>query len=341
MRAARLLASLCVLLALSNAARAQEDFYKGKTVRIVIGTAVGASYGVFAQVVARHLGRFIPGEPALVPVAMPGAGGLVALNHLANVAPKDGTVISVIHVTLVQESLFNDKANFDARDFKWIGRLDSLGFVGLASKSSGIKTLEDARKREIIAGSPGLNNVPAQAPLVLNRIGGTRFKLISGYSGVGQVFLALERGEVEVAVASLATMSSVLTDKLKNGDLLPFFVQAGQRLKQYPDIPAIGEFARSDAEKAFMKVFTLTSDLGRALAATPGVPDDRMTILRNAWRRMMDDPGFKADAAKVGLDLDPLDADALAKMVRDAMDMEPPLRAEVKKFYDQVLGGAQ
>lgn len=250
-------------------------------------------------------------------------------------------MISVIHVTLVQESLFNERANFDARDFKWIGRLDSLGFVGLAARSAGIKTLEDARRREIIAGSPGLNNIPAQAPLVLNRIAGTRFKLISGYSGVGQVFLALERGEVEIAVASLATMSSVLADRIKNGDLTPFFVQAGQRLSQYPEIPAVGEFAKTDVERAFMKIFTLTSDIGRALAAPPGVPEDRMEILRNAYRRMIADDGFKMDASKIGVDLDPISADALAKMVREAMNMEAPLRVQVKAFYDEILGGAQ
>jgi tripartite-type tricarboxylate transporter receptor subunit TctC len=131
--------ALCVMhLSTAAQAKPEPDFYRGKNIRVVIPTAVGGSYGVFGQLVSRHLGRFIAGQPAMVMTAMPGAGGLVALNHMANVAPHDGTVISVIQVTLVQDSLFNKDAKFDARDFKWIGRMDSLAFVGLASRRSGI-----------------------------------------------------------------------------------------------------------------------------------------------------------------------------------------------------------
>ena len=125
---------------------------------------------------------------------MPGAGGLVSLNHLGTAAPRDGTVITLIHVTVVQEGLFNAGATFDPGAFQWIGRLASLEFLGVASRKSGVRSLDDARKREVVVGAPGLNNVPAQSPLILNRIAGTKFKLISGYNGTGQTFIALERG---------------------------------------------------------------------------------------------------------------------------------------------------
>lgn len=329
------------LLPATGAAAAEKEFYKGKTIRIVIGTSVGGSYGVFSQLAARHLGKYIPGNPNLIPVSMPGAGGLVALNYLANVAPQDGTTISLIHVTLVQESLFNPKARFDARKFKWIGRMDSLAFVGLASKKSGIRSLTDARKRTVLAGSPGVNNVPAQAPLILNRLAGTKFKLISGYRGIGPTFLALKRGEVETSVTSIAGLQSILADDVKSGLLVPFFVQARTRLKQFPDLPAVIEFAKSDVEKAFMRIFTLTSDIGRTLAAPPGVPDDRLALLRTAWSKMMEDKDFLADAKKTRVNLDPMNGEELTKLVHGAMAMDKTMLEKVKIFYGEIIASAK
>lgn len=331
--------ALCMICLATAQVRSEPDFYRGKTVRVIIPTAVGGSYGVFGQLVSRHLGRFISGQPAMVMTAMPGAGGLVALNHMATIAPHDGTVISVIQVTLVLDSLFNKDAKFDARDFNWIGRMDSLAFVGLASRRSGIKSLDDARKREVIAGSPGLNNVPAQTPLLLNRLAGTKFKLISGYSGIGQAFLAVERGEADFAVSSLAGIGSILSEQVKNGDLVPIVAQSTKRIPAYPDVPVLGEFAKTEVEKAFLKVFSLTADIGRALAATPGVPEDRMAILRDAFEKMVADRAFQADATKIGLDLNPMNAEELARLVRDAMNMSPDLREQVRKFYEDVLEG--
>ena len=337
----RRLSALVLAACVSTAAAADPvaDFYQGKNIKIVIGTTVGGSYGVFAQVVARHMGRFIPGQPSLATQTMPGAAGLLSLNYLANAAPRDGSVITVIQVTLVQDALFNTAAKFDPRDFNWIGRMDSLTFVGLASKKSNMKTLDEARHREIVVGAPGLTNVPAQAPLLLNRLAGTKFRLITGYTGVGQVFLALERGEVDLAVASLGGINALLADKLQNGDLVPVFAQAAKRIPAYPDIPAVMEFAKTDTEKAFMKIFSLTADIGRALATTPGVPGDRLAALREAFDKMMADSEFQADARKTGLDLDPLGADELAALVREAMNMPPALRDQVRKFNDEVLEG--
>jgi tripartite-type tricarboxylate transporter receptor subunit TctC len=319
-------------------AYAQEDF-RGKTVRVVIGTAVGGSYGVYGQLVARHLGKYLPGNPGVAIAAMPGAGGLVALNYLASASPpKDGTTITLAQVTLVQESLFNKAARFDARDFKWIGRLDSLSFIGVASKKSGIKSLEDARTRDVITGAPGLSNIPAQAPLLLNKIAGTKFKLISGYAGTGQVFLALERGEVEVAATSVAAMRSLHADAMKRGEYVPIFAHAGRRLPDFPLVPTLGEFARSDVEKKFMRVFSLTSDIGRSLAVPPGTPDTVLSVHRSAFQQMMKDTDFRAEAAKLDLDLDPIDGDELGQLVRAAMDISQADADDMKRFYDDLFG---
>ena len=145
----------------------------------------------------------------------------------------------------------------------------------------------------MVVGAPGLANVPAQSPLVLNRIAGTKFKLISGYSGTGQTFIALERGEVDVAASSLDGIRALHWDKLKSGEFVPIFAQAGRRLKDFPDVPTLLEFGNNEVEKAFLGVFTVTADIGRALATPPGVPKDRLDALRGAFEPMIADPGVQ------------------------------------------------
>jgi tripartite-type tricarboxylate transporter receptor subunit TctC len=340
-RSAAALAVFLSAVVFAPAAPAQSvaDFYRGKTVRIIIGTSIGGAYGVFSQLASRHIGRFIPGSPTVIIQSMPAGGGLVALNHLGTAAPRDGSVITLIHVTVVQEGLFNSAATFDPGAFQWIGRLASLEFLGLASQKSGVRSLDDARKREVVVGAPGLTNVPAQSPLVLNRIAGTRFKLISGYSGTGQTFIALERGEVDLAVSSLDGIRALHFDKLKSGEFVPIFAQAGRRLKDFPNVPTLLEFSNNEVEKAFLNVFSVTADIGRSLAAPPGVPKDRLDALRGAFEAMIADPIFKADIAKLHIDLDPMSGAALQALVAQSVKMSGETRAQARAFYDDLFKG--
>ena len=341
MRSVAALAVILSALVLAPVARAQSvaDFYKGKTVRIIIGTSIGGAYGVFSQLTARHIGRFIPGAPAVIVQSMPAAGGLVALNHLGAQAPRDGSVITLIHVTVVQEGLFNPNATFDPGAFEWIGRLTSLEFLGVASQKSGVRTLDDARKREVTVGAPGLANVPAQSPLILNKIAGTRFKVISGYNGTGQTFLALERGEVEVAASSLDGLRALHWDKLKSGEFVPIFAQAGRRLTDFPKVPTLLEFGKSEVEKAFLGVFSVTADIGRALATPPGVPRDRLEALRHAFEQMLADPAFKAEVAKQRIELDPMNGGQLHQLVAQSVKISNDARVRARAFYDDLFKG--
>lgn len=331
--------AVSVVLACGHSARAETaaEFFKGKTLTIVIGTGMGASYGDYGQLVARHMGRHLPGSPSLIVQSMPGAGGLLALNYLAQRAPRDGTVLSVIHVTLVQEGLFNPRAAFKPGDYQWVGRLASIAFLGIASRASGVKSLEDVRRREVVTGAPGPNNVPAQAPQVLNKIAGTRFKVVSGYKGNAEVLLALERGEVEMAVGTIATLRVTHWEKLEKGDLVPIYAQAGSRLKAFPSIPVLNEFGKTEAEKTFLKVFTATAEIGRALATPPGVPDDRLKALQGAFDRMVADPVFKADAARTRLDLDPKSGADMRKFVDETLQMSDGDREQARTFYDELF----
>jgi len=320
-------------------AQSVADFYKGKTIRIVIGVSIGGAYGLFSQLASRHIGRFIPGSPTVIIQSMPGAGGLVALNHLGNTAPRDGTVLTLAYVTLVQEGLFNPKAKFDPAGFQWIGRFVSLEVLGVASQSSGIRSLDDARKRDVVVGSAGLNNVPAQSPLILNKIAGTRFKMISGYTGTGQTFIALERGEVEVAATSVDTMRALHWDKLKRGEFVPIFLQAGRRLPEFPDVPTLLELSTNEVERAFLSVFSITADVGRSLATPPGVPKDRLDALRTAFDQMIVDPAFKAEVAKLNIDLQPIGGVELQRQVAQSMKMSKDTRDKARAFYDDLFKG--
>jgi tripartite-type tricarboxylate transporter receptor subunit TctC len=337
--------SLTALMAMAGsltcapaAAESVADFYRGKTVRVVIGSGVGGSYAVFAQLTSRHLGRFIPGSPTVVMQNMPGAAGLIAMNYLGNQASRDGTVITVGHITIVHEGLFNPRAKFNPREFDWIGRYTSFTSVGVASKGSGIRSIDDAKKREVTLGASGAMSIPGQAPAVLNKIAGTKFKIISGYKDTGAAFLALERGEVEAAGTSIDALRALHWHKITSGELLPIYVQGVKRWSEFPNAPTLLELGKTDVEKAFLNVFSITAGIGRSLATPPGVPKDRLAALRAAYDKMIVDPAFKADVAKLRLVLDPLPGVALQKEIGDAMVMSEETRQKAKAFYEDLFG---
>jgi tripartite-type tricarboxylate transporter receptor subunit TctC len=200
--AAMLRWALIAIAAIPSPAAAGDDFYAGKTVKIIIGAAAGGEYGAYAQLMAQHIGRFVPGKPTVIVQTMPGGGGMVALNHLAKVAPHDGTVLAMPHVNIVQDGLLNPRAMFDPAKFQWIGRVAGVRQVGVASSRSKARSLEDAKRRELVAGGSGVNNPPGFNPRILNALAGTKFKIVTGYKGTSEVAIAWERGEVDVLTTS-------------------------------------------------------------------------------------------------------------------------------------------
>jgi tripartite-type tricarboxylate transporter receptor subunit TctC len=338
-RSTLLAVALAGSLALAPSARADDiaDFYKGKTVRVIIGTGVGGTYGVYGQLVARHFGRHLPGNPTVVMQSMQGAGGFTALNWLGTTAPRDGTVITIGHINIVHEGLFNTDAKFDPRAFLWVGRFTSFASIGVASKRSGIRSLADTKAREVTVGAPGAQSVPAQAPTILNRIAGTKFKVISGYRSTGESFLALDRGEVEMAGTSMDALRSLHWPKLESGELVPIFVQGVRRLKEFPNAPTLGEFGNNEVEKAFLSVFNVTAEVGRSLATPPGVPAERLAALRAAYQAMVADPAFLADIKKLGIVLDLLPGAELQQVIGASMKMSPQTQEQARKFYEDLF----
>jgi tripartite-type tricarboxylate transporter receptor subunit TctC len=271
--------------------------------------------------------------------SMQGAGGFTALNWLGTAAPRDGTVVTIGHINIVHEGLFNTEAKFDPRGFLWLGRFTSFASIGVASKKSGVRSLADAKVREVAAGAPGAQSVPAQTPAILNKIAGTKFKIVAGYRSTGESFLALERGEVDVAATSMDALRSLYWPKLESGELTPIFVQGVRRLKEFPNAPTLGEFGNNDVEKAFLGVFNVTAEVGRSLAAPPGLPADRLAALRAAYQAMVADPAFLADIKKLGIELDLLPGAELQNVIGASMQISRETQDRARKFYEDLFKG--
>lgn len=297
------------------------DFYKGKTVRLMIGSSAGGAFAFYSQMTATHLGKFLPGHPHIIVQSMIGASGNAALNHVYNVAPPDGTVMILPNLTLVQETLFNPLVRYNAREFHYIGRFTDVVGVAVASQRSGIKSLSDARQKQYSLGTVGTQNMTYWGPALMNAIGGTRFKLITGYAGTTELNLALQRGEADAFVPSWTTLKVNHADDLRDGKLVPIFGVAIKRIADLPDLPVVTEFGRTDTEKALLRILTLSNELGRFLAAPPKTPEPLVAVWRTAFDRMLADPAFRKEIAERGGDLNPVSGQELTKAVHETMDL--------------------
>jgi tripartite-type tricarboxylate transporter receptor subunit TctC len=319
------------------AAQPAADFFAGKTVKIVIGTTVGGEYALYAQLIARHIGKFVPGNPTVIVQTMPGGGGMLALNHLANAAAQDGTVLSLPHVNVVQDGLLNSQVRFDPRKFQWIGRIASLRQVGIASSKSQARSLADAKTRELVAGGSGVNNPTALNARILNTLAGTKFKIVTGYKGTSEVAIAWERGEVDVLTVSWDIIVDRYGDQLKAGRISPLFVYAMKRPPELANVPSMLEFGRDETEQAFLQIYSIGTEIGRSLVAPPGVPKERIAILRQAFAKMLSDPEFIQAVAQGGIRFDPLDGESLASSVAKVTDLPATTVVRARAFYQRLL----
>ena len=325
------------LLSTAAAEPASDDFYAGKTVRIIIGTTTAGEYGAYAQLMAQHIGRFVPGKPTVIVQTMVGGAGLVALNHVARIAPQDGTVLSLPHANIVQDGLLNPRVQFDPARFQWIGRLASVVQVGVASRQSNARSIEDAKRRELIAGASGVTNPTGLNPRILNALAGTKFKIVTGYKGTSEARIAWERGEVDVVTTSWDGIIERYGDQLKAGQIHPLYIYGMTRPPELAAVPSITEFGRNDAEKAFLQIYTIGAEIGRAFAFPPGVPEHRVVMWRTAFMTMLDDPEFRRAVAKSNIRLAPLEGAALAASVAAVVGLPKDTIAQAAVFYERLL----
>ncbi len=337
MSVARLALSLSCLALCSQLATAQtpEAFYKGKIIDMMVGSEAGSGYDAYARLVAAHLGKQIPGRPNIVVKQMIGAGGIVATNFLAKIAPKDGSVIGQVQNTVAFQPLVAPGGEqFDATKLGYIGSANSEVALAFTWHSSPTKTLTDLQKREtIMAGVIG--SISANYAYALSDLTGAKIRLITGYAGAGQSMLALERGEIEGYPALFwSTFKTTKPDWIAQKKV-NFLVQlALKKHPELPDVPLIFDFLNNDADRAAAELLLAPQLAGRPFITPPDVPADRLSALRQAFATMMVDSDFKAEADKRNMEVQLVTGEDIAAVVARAYATSPEIVSKVRRMSE-------
>ena len=323
-------ASLVCVAASANA-QSVEQFYKGKTVNVYIGYGPGGGYDFFGRMVARHIGRHIPGNPNVIPQNMPGAGSLRAANYVYNVAPKDGTALGIVTQTVSLEEAFGTPGvQYKADGFNWIGRATSNVDMLLTWHTSKTKTIADAMKYETPVAGTGAGSPAEFMPKVFNNVIGTKFKVISGYDGSTSGLLAMEKGEVDGATTSWNTVKTSRQDWLKNKSINLVVQYTPDRHKELQDLPDMVELGTNAEQKQILALYASGAVVGRSIFASPGIPAERVKALRDAFTAMTKDPVFLAEIEQTKAEFDPMSGEELQKVIEDAAKIPAATREKAK-----------
>jgi tripartite-type tricarboxylate transporter receptor subunit TctC len=325
------LAGLGLMAGLHSAsAQSVAEFYRGKQITMLIGGGAGGGYDVYYRALARHIGNHIPGNPTLIPKNQPAASGLAAAAALYNTADKDGTVIGAFPNNVPMDPLFgNPGARYDARKLAWLGSIGKLENVCATWHTSPVKTIAQAREREVVVAAAAAPTNTAIMPKVLNALLGTRFKPIIGYDPGAGLTMAVERGEAEgVCGLSWSTMKASRPHWI-NQHLLNVIVQLGlEKLPDLPNVPAALDLVTDAHKKQVLELILIRQEPGRPVAAPPGLPADRLAALRKAFDDTMTDPQFVAEAKKLNLEIEPLTAAQIDKLLATAYAAPKPIVQE-------------
>jgi tripartite-type tricarboxylate transporter receptor subunit TctC len=330
-----LLATVLLSTALPAAADPVADFYRGKTMHMIIPSTTGGDYDNRARLVSRHMGRHIPGEPTIVPRNMPGGAGVTGANYIANVAARDGTVLHALLQNMpVLQALGGQGTTFDVLQFAWIGNTTSSPNLINSWHTTGITHITDVFNRELTVGAP-TGTAAAIYPRALNMLTGTRFRIITGYKGGNDVSIAMERGEVggrgsNSWAAWKATRPNWLAEKK-----IHILVQVGlERHPELPDVPLMLELARSPQDREVLRFLSADTAISRTIVATPGIPAERIAALRRAFDATMKDPAFLADAAKTKMDITPMPGEKARKVAKEILGASPAVKQRAKQIMD-------
>lgn len=342
MRLARLCIALAAFLltaAMFAAAPAASDdiadFYRGKQIKIYIRAAPGGNYDIYSRLLGRYLARYLPGNPMVLPFNMPGGGGLVALNYVANVAPQDGTVLTMITPSFpMDQALGLDKnLKVDLRKLGWIGNMSDSSVIYFTKKSSATRTLADAQRRETLVAATGNGSIVPQLVAVYNNMLGTHFKIIFGYPSGPDMTLAMERGEVEGR--STTNPQILLGPGASAADIrahFNFIIQTGmKKLAGYEDVPLLRELARNDDERRIFDFVSQAVAISRPVVTTRNVPPERIAALRHAFDAALADPAFLAEARRLELEIAPMTGEKVQALVESMLDTPPDVLVKVAK----------
>jgi tripartite-type tricarboxylate transporter receptor subunit TctC len=316
---AAVLMSATVLAHGPVAAEAQQSF-AGRTITLTIGYGPGSGNDVYGRLIARHIGRHIPGQPNIVAQNLPGAGSFKAANYLFQAAPKDGTAIGYISQTAATEELLGSQAiQFKTAQFNWIGRIGSYNNVTMFWHTARTKTIADALKLESTMGATGVGSAVYIYPNMMNKVLGTKFKIISGYQGTAQTSLAMERGEVDGVTMGWFPIKTNKRDWVEQKKINILVQFLNERHPDLPNVPTIVELARSPEEKQLFALFANDGEVGKAILAPPGVPAATVATLRRAFDAMTKDRDYLADADKLQLEIDAMSGERLQKVIETVM----------------------
>jgi tripartite-type tricarboxylate transporter receptor subunit TctC len=336
MRMKKVATALAVVFTLSStsfafSAESAADFYKGKTVDLYVGFSSGGGYDTYARVLARHMEQHIPGKPSIVVKNMPGAGSLVLANWLYNVAPKDGTAFGIVARGAAFDPLLgNDRAEFDAAKFSWIGSMNDEVSVCVAWHTTGVKTLDDVMKKKLTVGGTGPSADTDQFPKILNGALGTKFDIVAGYPGGNEVNLAMERGEVQGRCgwswsSVIATHKNWVDDKKIN----ILLQMSTSKHPDLPNVPLVMDYAKTEEQRQILNLAFARQAMGRPFVAPPGIPSHRVAALREAFMAALKDKQFLAEAQKMQLEINPVSGQKVQELVAEIYETPKPVAEKV------------
>ncbi len=323
-----------ILVSAATTAQPQtvEEFYAKTSLRMIIGNPPGGDYDLGGRVMARHLERHVPGRPAIIVQNMPGASGLTAANHLYSVAPRDGSVIGSFSRNLPGLAALNpSKIKIDFAKFNWIGASSLPSRVCVSWGSSKIQKAEDLFSRELIVGSAGAGSVPSLVPTALNSVLNTKFRIVEGYKGTNEIFIAMERGEVDGLCTVLSFFQTVHPQTLLQKKVNVLFNVEETKI-DIPGVPSIFDFAKTSEQKHLLQFVFSSAEFGRPFVAPPGAPGDRVAALQEAFKNMLADESLLAEAEKLKLDMTYRSPESLRALVTELSSTPEETREKVNKL---------
>jgi tripartite-type tricarboxylate transporter receptor subunit TctC len=323
-----------VVAAESERAAVADDYFKGKTIRIIAGSEAGGMYDTYARVVARHLAEHLPGKPTIVVADMPGASGVRAANYLYEVAPKDGTVLATFNKSMPFYQMMGEGGiRFRAQEFSWIGALTQTNDILAVWHTTGVKTIEDVKKRETVMGALSYIGTHWGYPVLLNAVVGTKFKVVTGYPSGIAVSFAMEKGEVEGRGANQwSAWKGQHPDWVRDKKIVPL-VQVGLRREpELPDVPLLTDLAKNEEQRIMLQFVSESAAMDGPLVAPPAIFPEALQALRKAYMTMTSDPAFGTDTERLSIDLTPLTGDEVTQLVASIMSTPPDVVEKVKEI---------
>lgn len=331
------LAALTLVASLASAkAQTADSFYAGRTITFVVGTDAGGGYDTYARLLARHLGPHIPGNPALVVQNMPGGSGRRAANYLYQAASQDGLWLGTLEQNVpFTQVMERDNAFFDTQKFNYIGNMSTTVSTIVAWHTTGVRTLADAREKEVVIGATGTTGTNKVFPTLLNEIAGTKFRIVAGYKGGADLDLAMERNEIGGRGSfSWTSIKSTRSEWLRDKKVA-ILVQIGlHRAGDLVGVPLLLDLARNEEDRQTIRLISSGTDLGRIVLTTPNVPAARIQTLRDAFDETMRDPKLQEDAQRMGLDINPAQGRDVQELVAQIMATPHEVVERTRHYLD-------